>query len=197
MSSLQAQNPAPGQTPTAAPGPKADIIFVHANVYTGVPSNAQFSSIDREEAIAVRGDRIQAVGKTVDIQKLKGPETQVIDLGGHFVMPGFNDAHLHLADAGMQKLNVDLTGVKTLDEFRERVLAKVEKAKPGEWILGGGWDETTWPVKVLPSRWDLDEVSGGHPVFRSRRWSPSRGQYAGAAVGERYHCQPRSRRRTN
>jgi hypothetical protein len=150
------------------PGPKADVIFVHANVYTGVPSNTQFSSILREEAIAVRGDRIQAVGKNVDIQKLKGPETQVIDLGGHFVMPGFDDAHLHLADAGMQSLNVDLTGVKTLDEFRERVLAKVEKAKPGEWILGGGWDETMWPVKTLPSRWDLDEVSGGHPVFLDR-----------------------------
>jgi len=56
-------------------------------------------------------------GQNVDIQKLKGPQTQVIDLGGHFVMPGFNDAHLHLADAGLQKLNVDLTGVKTLDEF--------------------------------------------------------------------------------
>ena len=68
----------------------------------------------------MRGDRIQAVGKTGDIQKLKGPETQVIDLGGHFVMPGFNDAHLHLADAGLQKLNVDLIGVKTLDEFRQR-----------------------------------------------------------------------------
>jgi predicted amidohydrolase YtcJ len=164
---LQAQNPAGGETP-AALGPKADVIFVHANVYTGVPSNAQFSSIRREEAIAVRGDRIQAVGKNVDIQKLKGPQTQVIDVGGHFVMPGFNDAHLHLADAGFQKLNVDLTGVKTLDEFRERVLAKVEKAKAGEWILGGGWDETTWPVKALPSRWDLDEVSAGHPVFLDR-----------------------------
>jgi predicted amidohydrolase YtcJ len=164
---LQAQNPAGGETP-AALGPKADVIFVHANVYTGVPANAQFSSILRQEAIAVRGDRVQAVGKNVDIQKLKGPQTQVIDLGGHFVMPGFNDAHLHLADAGLQKLNVDLTGVKTLDEFRERVLAKVEKAKPGEWILGGGWDETTWPVKALPSRWDLDEVSAGHPVFLDR-----------------------------
>ena len=148
--------------------PKADIIFVHANVYTGVPSNAQFSSILREEAIAVRGDRIQAVGKNVDIQKLKGPQTQVVDLGGHFVMPGFNDAHLHLADAGLQKLNVDLIGVKTLDELRNRLLAKVETAKPGEWILGGGWDETLWPVKALPSRWDLDEVSGGHPVFLDR-----------------------------
>src|ERR1039458_1534202 len=163
-----AQSQSPAATPAVVPGPKADVIYVHANVYTGVPSNAQFSSILREEAIAVRGDRIQAVGKNVDIQKLKGPQTQVIDLGGHFVMPGFNDAHLHLADAGLQKLNVDLTGVKTLDEFRERVLAKVEKAKPGEWILGGGWDETTWPVKALPSRWDLDEVSGGHPVFLDR-----------------------------
>jgi len=164
----QAQNPAPAATPAAAPGPRADVIYVHANVYTGVPSNTQFSSVLREETIAVRGERIQAVGKAVDILRLKGPETQVIDLGGHFVMPGFNDAHLHLADAGLQKLNVDLTGVKTLEEFRARVLAKVQAAKPGEWILGGGWDETMWPVKTLPSRWDLDEISDGHPVFLDR-----------------------------
>ncbi len=113
-----AQSQSPPATPAAASGPKADIIFIHANVYTGVPANTPFSSILREEAIAVRGDRIQAVGKNVEIEKLKGPQTQVIDLGGHFVMPGFNDAHLHLADAGLQKLTVDLTGVKTLDEFR-------------------------------------------------------------------------------
>ena len=167
FASLPAIHSAQGQA-TAASVPKADIIFIHANVYTGVPSNAQFSSILREEAIAVRGDRIQAVGKNIDVLKLKGPQTQVIDLGGHFVMPGFNDAHLHLADAGLQKLNVDLTGVKTLEEFRERVLAKVETAKPGEWILGGGWDETMWPVKTLPSRWDLDEVSSGHPILLDR-----------------------------
>jgi predicted amidohydrolase YtcJ len=163
-----AQTQIPAATPSAASGPKADTVYVHANVYTGVRSNAQFSSILREEAIAVRGDRIQAVGKNGDIEKLKGPQTQVIDLGGHFVMPGFNDAHLHLADAGLQKLNVDLTGVRTLDEFRQRVLAKMETAKPGEWILGGGWDETMWAVKALPSRWDLDEVSGGHPVILDR-----------------------------
>ncbi|MFZ1050557.1 MAG: hypothetical protein WAN41_07705, partial [Candidatus Sulfotelmatobacter sp.] len=95
-----AQTQIPAATPSAASGPKADTVYVHANVYTGVRSNAQFSSILREEAIAVRGDRIQAVGKNGDIEKLKGPQTQVIDLCGHFVMPGFNDAHLHLADAG-------------------------------------------------------------------------------------------------
>jgi predicted amidohydrolase YtcJ len=165
----QTQDPTPASGASTTPsGPKADVIYVHANVYTGVPSNAQFSSILREEAIAVRGDRIQAVGKNLDIQKLKGPQTQVIDLDGHFVMPGFNDAHMHLADAGLQKLNVDLVGVKTLDEFRERVRARIQKAAPGEWILGGGWDETMWPVKAMPSRWDLDEVSGDHPVFLDR-----------------------------
>jgi predicted amidohydrolase YtcJ len=148
--------------------PKADILFVHANVYTGVPANTPFSSVLREEAIAVKGDRIQAVGKTIDLAKLKGPQTQVIDLGGHFVMPGFNDAHLHLDDAGSTKLSVDLTGVKSLDEFRNRILEKVEQAKAGEWILGAGWDETLWPVKVTPTRWDLDEVSSGHPVFLVR-----------------------------
>jgi hypothetical protein len=157
----------------AAPGadeikPKADIIFIHANVYTGVPANSAFSSILRQEAMAVRGDRILAVGKTVDLEKLKGPQTQMVDLGGHFVMPGFNDAHLHLADAGMTKLSLDLTGVKSLDDMREMVRNKVEGARAGEWILGGGWDETLWPVKVPPTRWDLDEVANGHPIFLGR-----------------------------
>jgi hypothetical protein len=150
------------------PGPKADIVYLHGNVYTGVPANSQFSSILREEAIAVREGRIQAVGKNAEIEKLKGPQTQVVDLGGHFVMPGFNDAHMHLADAGLQKLSVDLTGVKSLDEMRQRVLAKVETAKAGDWILGGGWDETLWPVQTTPTRWDVDEVSSGHPVFLGR-----------------------------
>jgi len=163
-----AQTPTAGEAAPEAPKPKADIIFMHANVYTGVPANTPFSSVLREEAIAVRGDRIQAVGKTLDIQKLKGPQTEVIDLGGHFVMPGFNDAHVHLDDAGMTKLSVDVTGVKSLDELRDRVAKKVETAKAGEWILGSGWDETLWPVKAVPTRWDLDEVSSGHPVFLVR-----------------------------
>jgi len=163
-----AQTQTAGGVPPEPPKPRADIIFMHANVYTGVPANTPFSSVLREEAIAVRGDRIQAVGKTLDIEKLKGPQTEVVDLGGHFVMPGFNDAHLHLFDAGMTKMSVDMTGVKSLEELRARVAKKVEESKAGDWILGSGWDETLWPVKVTPTRWDLDEVSGGHPVFLVR-----------------------------
>jgi len=154
------------QEPSAKP--KADIIFVHGNVYTGVMMAAGFSAIQRAEAIAVRGDRILAVGDGADLLKMKGPETRVVDLGGKFVVPGFNDGHAHLAAGGAEKLNVDLKGVKSLDEFRARIRTKVETAKPGDWVLGAGWDENLWPVKTLPTRWDVDEVSSKHPVFLER-----------------------------
>ena len=156
------------QAQEAPAKPKADAIFIHGNIYTGVVANASFQGIRREHALAVRGDRIEAVGTEEDILKLKGPETQVIELNGHFLMPGFNDAHIHLSQGGFERLTVDLVGVKSLTEFRDRIRARVEKAAPGEWIVGGGWDQTLWPVKVLPSRWDIDEVSAGHPVFVQR-----------------------------
>src|SRR5581483_5218421 len=90
--------------------PKADLILTHANVYTGLAGNSSFHEVERVQAVAITGERITAIGKADDVLKLKGPKTQVIDLGGHFVMPGFNDAHLHLAEAGFEKLNVNLIG---------------------------------------------------------------------------------------
>jgi predicted amidohydrolase YtcJ len=148
--------------------PKADVIFTHGNVYTGVAEASSFKAVKRAQAIAVRGDRIEAVGENAEILKLKGPETQIIDLGGKFTMPGFNDAHVHLSNGGLDRLNVNLLGVKSLEEFRERIRAKVASAAPGDWILGGGFDENLWPVKAVPTRWDIDEVSDGHPVFLQR-----------------------------
>src|SRR5580765_3061043 len=148
--------------------PRADAIFIHGNIYTGVVDKAAFNAIKRAQAVAVRGDRIQAVGENAEILKLKGPNTKVIDLGGKFVMPGFNDAHAHLSQGGFQALHVDLVGTKSLDEFRERIRTNVASAAPGAWILGGGWDETLWPVKTVPTRWDIDEVTTNHPVFLQR-----------------------------
>jgi len=149
--------------------PKADLIFTHGNIYTGVVDAASsMGTGKRAEALAVVGERIFAVGTRDEIMKLKGAETKIVDLDGHFVMPGFNDAHMHLATAGLEKMNVNLVGAKTLDEFRERLRAKVEAAEPGEWVVGEGWDETLWPVKVLPTRWDLDEVSDKHPIYLTR-----------------------------
>src|SRR3954464_2257874 len=148
--------------------PKADLIFTHGNVYTGSVDPSSMVAGQRAEAIAIREDRILAVGTRDEVLKTKGPDTKIVDLGGHFVMPGFNDAHLHLAHAGQEKLSVNLVGVKTLDEFRERVRSGVAKAGPGEWVIGSGWDETLWPVKVTPTRWDLDEVAAGHPIYLDR-----------------------------
>jgi predicted amidohydrolase YtcJ len=160
---------ATGVSAQSAPKPKADLIFIHGNIYTGIADAGQsLGASPRAEALAIVGDRILAVGTRDQVMKLKGPETKIVDLGGHFVMPGFNDAHMHLASAGLEKMTLDLVGVKTLDEFHARLQAKVEAAAPGEWVVGAGWDETLWPVKVVPTRWDLDEVSGKHPVYLER-----------------------------
>src|SRR2546427_6794752 len=170
ISMSQTQNPLTqkAQAQNQQAQPKADIIFLHGNVYTGVAGTSSSPEIKRAEAIAIRGDRIQTVGSNDEVLKVKGPQTQVIELGGHFVMPGFNDAHLHLAEAGSEKLSVNLIGVRSLDEFRERIRARVKTAAPEEWIVGGGWDETLWPVKSTPTRGDVDEVTADHPVCVNR-----------------------------
>jgi predicted amidohydrolase YtcJ len=156
-----------GAAAQSTPKPKADVIFIHGNIYIGMVE-ASLGAGKRLDALAVREDRILAVGARDEIMKLKGPETKIVDLDGHFVMPGFNDAHMHLASAGLEKLNVNMVGTKSLDEFRERLRAKCDAAGPEEWVVGEGWDETLWPVKVVPTRWDLDEVSGKHPVYLAR-----------------------------
>jgi predicted amidohydrolase YtcJ len=148
--------------------PKADVIFLHGNIYTGIADTSSFHTTPRAEAMAVRDGRVAAVGRDDEIVKLKGSTTTLVDLGGHFVMPGFNDAHMHLANAGFRRLTVELGGVKTLTEFRDRIRERVRSAGPGEWIVGGGWDHTLWPVQELPSRWDIDEVTTEHPVFLQR-----------------------------
>ena len=157
------------QSSNSTETPKADVIFRNANIYTGLKDRSTFGETQRRaEAMAVRGDRVLAIGGNGEIMKWKGTQTQVIDLHGQLVMPGFNDAHVHLAEAGFQKLSVNLVGVRSLDEFRQRIRERVMNAALGEWITGGGWDETLWPVKTPPSRWDVDEVSQGHPVFLQR-----------------------------
>jgi predicted amidohydrolase YtcJ len=161
---------ASGVSAQSAPSkPKADVIFTHGNIYTGVvDTTASLGAGKRSEALAIIGDRIVAVGARDEVMKMKGPETKIVDLDGRFVMPGFNDAHMHLASAGLEKMNVNLVGSKTLDEFRDRLRARCDAAAPGDWVIGEGWDETLWPVKVVPTRWDLDEVSGKHPVYLER-----------------------------
>lgn len=143
----------------------ADTIIINGNIWTGVKTG---DAIARAHAIAVRDDRVVAVGSNDEIKKFKGAKTIVVDLGGKFVMPGFNDAHLHLSGGGFEKLFVDLVGTKSLAEMKQRIADRSKTAAPGEWILGRGWDQTKWTEQVLPTRQDIDVVTGNHPAIFGR-----------------------------
>jgi predicted amidohydrolase YtcJ len=142
----------------ASPNASPDAIFTNGDIYTqATPARAQ--------ALAVRDGRIVAIGTNDEIRKLKGSHTQVVDLGGHFVMPGFNDAHCHLQAAGFEQMNVNLVGAQSLAEMQQRIAARAKTAAPGDWIIGDGWDHTLWPGQKLPTRQDIDGVTGGHPAI--------------------------------
>src|SRR5258705_11868799 len=82
------------------------------------------------------------------------PDT--VNLREKFVMPGFNDAHVHLGWAGEGMLSVRLYGAASIEELKKRLAAGVASNKPGEGITGAGWDHTLWPPKQFPNRWELD-----------------------------------------
>jgi len=151
----------------AQTGPTADAIYYHGNILTGV--NLASAQPERVAALAVAHGEILATGNDAGIiAKYKGPATQLVDLRGAFVMPGFNDAHAHLGSGGRIRLSVNLTGAKSLAEMQERIRAAAEKARPGQWLTGGGWDHTLWADKKLPDRADIDAAAGGHPAMFTR-----------------------------
>lgn len=140
----------------------ADIVFRNGNVYTGDPKTP------RAQAIAVTKDRIVFVGSDADAQKFVGPKTRVVDLKGSTVLPGFTDAHQHLSGVGFREMTLNLEGTTSLEEFLAKVKARVDQAKPGEWVTGRGWIETHWKPPVFPTRWDLDKVAPNNPVILGR-----------------------------
>ena len=118
------------------------------------------------EAVAVDGARIVAVGTTREL-RARYSAARTVNLRGRLVTPGFNDAHIHFLNGGLSLLRVDLNGAKTLEEAKRRVAARVRESRPGEWVLGRGWDHTLWGGE-WPSRKDLDEVAPANPVFLQR-----------------------------
>jgi hypothetical protein len=117
--------------------------------------------------MAVRDGKIVCIGdlSTVMLECSSGENLETIQLGGHFVMPGFNDAHVHLGGAAIDKLSVQLNGVTSIEELQKRLTATVAQHQDGEWITGSGWDQTLWPDKAFPTRQQLDAVSPKNPVF--------------------------------
>jgi predicted amidohydrolase YtcJ len=147
-----------------------EIIFFNGVIYTGV--GLAEDKPETVQAMAIGGGKVIAVGTTEEITRLAGPNTRLKDLDtastSTFVFPGFNDAHTHLGGAGRTKLNVDLTGVKSLAAMLTKIEAFAKAAPAGHWLTGGNWDHTLWADKTLPTRQDLDKVTGDHPAFLDR-----------------------------
>ena len=136
----------------------ADLVITRANVWTGNPLQPD------AKAVAIIGDRIVDVGSADEIERWRGATTTVIDAEGRRLVPGFNDAHVHFVDGGRQLDNVDLKDADTPAEFARRIGERA-KAKPGEWILGGDWDDQRWTPAQLPTRQLIDDATNATPVF--------------------------------
>jgi predicted amidohydrolase YtcJ len=147
-----------------------EVIYFDGIIYTGEGFAEDKPQI--VEAIAIGGGKVLAIGTIEEITRLAGPKTVLHDLDSAststFIFPGFNDAHTHLGGAGRTKLNVDLTSVKSLAEMLVKIKSAADAAPAGDWLTGGNWDHTLWEQKVLPTRQDLDKVTGDHPTFLDR-----------------------------
>jgi predicted amidohydrolase YtcJ len=122
----------------------------------------------RATAVAIRGDKIAAVGGDAEIRALAGPATRVIELRGRAVTPGLIDSHAHLYGLGTALESVDLRGVESAEAAARRVAEAAKTTPEGDWITGRGWDQNLWASKSFPSRKILDAAVGDRPVALRR-----------------------------
>lgn len=137
-------------------------IFVNGVVHT------LDSRRPKVQAVAVNGDRVQAIGSNDDARRAAGRDAQIIDLKGATVVPGLTDSHYHLSGVGERELTLNLEGLAGIEELLSKLKQRTDRAKPGEWVTGRGWIETHWKPPAFPTRQQLDTVSRDIPVFLTR-----------------------------
>jgi len=154
------------------------IIIGCTKAYKGEPAdlvikNAEIVTIDKDnpraEAVAIKGEFIIAVTSNKKINQYIGEGiTKVIDAKGRLLVPGFNDAHIHFTSGGRSMMNLDFRYVHDLETIKQMVKEKVAQSKPGELIVGRGWEHETFPDKKWPTKEILDAVAPDNPVMLSR-----------------------------
>lgn len=136
---------------------------------TMILKNARIYTMDGRiaEAAAITGDRIAKVGSNQEIKSWEGKLTQVIDLGGRTVVPGFNDSHTHLVGYGNSLRYANLENCLSCEEMcgRIRHFIRDRKIPEGEWVFGRGWNQNLFPGGIFPTKKDLDRVSDKHPIL--------------------------------
>jgi predicted amidohydrolase YtcJ len=140
----------------------ADRIFANGKIWTGN------ESLPWTKAVAVRGNRILAVGTNQESREAAGGETEILDLGGALVVPGFIDSHVHFLDGGFSLLSLQLREAKSRQEFVARIAENAKSLPRGEWILRGDWDHEQFTPAELPRKEWIDAVTPENPVFINR-----------------------------
>ena len=142
--------------------PAADLIVSNASIWTGDAQHPQ------AQALAVLDGRIVAVGADQDVMAWRGASTRVVQAAGRRLVPGFNDAHVHLVLGGSTLDSLQLHDVTGAAEFARRIGERAAHTPKGEWVLGGNWDETRWQQPALPTRQLIDSVAADVPVSLGR-----------------------------
>ncbi|MCW4007422.1 MAG: amidohydrolase [Candidatus Bathyarchaeota archaeon] len=137
----------------------ADLALMDGNILT---MNA---SQPYAEAVAIKDGRILKVGTNDAVSQLIGENTKIIHLKGKTVVPGFIDAHIHVADFGRLLGWLDLAAMASIQEMQLTLKKRVESTPKGKWIIGKGWDQTRFAEQRLPTRFDLDVASPENPVI--------------------------------
>lgn len=136
--------------------------------------NGQIITVDQHnrvaEAVAVKGNHVIAVGSNAEIKPFIDGHTEVIDLQGKSLLPGFIDSHLHITIYGTNKLGVNCKAahMKSLGDIFTELKAKAEQTPKGQWVRAWGFDETKIAEQRYPTRWELDQISTEHPIFVMR-----------------------------
>jgi len=145
--------------PDAATGPP-DLVLVNGKILT-VDTKDSIA-----EAVAIRGGKIIAVGSNAEIQQRAAKETRAVDLHGRTATPGLIDSHGHFADGGVNELyDVGLSDAASIEDIVRRVRERAASLKPGEWVLGNGWDEGKLSDRRYVFASDLDKVAPNNPVW--------------------------------
>ncbi|MFO7951805.1 MAG: amidohydrolase [Bacillota bacterium] len=136
--------------------------------------NGRILTMDQDqqeaEAVAVKNDKITAVGSNEEILALKEAGTEVINLKGRSLLPGFNDSHMHLVEYAENQAKVDLRYCKSVEEVTEAIRNFINErdVKKGEWVYGWGWDHGLFQEKRMLNRFDLDRASSEHSIAITR-----------------------------
>ena len=151
-----------GMSPDATRFGPPDTIFLNAKVIT---ADSRFSLA---EAVAIKGDRFVAVGKSKDIEALADHETKIIDLKGRTVLPGLIDTHAHVEYAGRLSLFIDFGGVSNVEEAVARIASQAARTPKGKWIQCNAWHPASQLAeKRFLTRQELDRAAPDHPVCLS------------------------------